>query len=154
MRINLLRIRKHWSRFWLIFFRNILWSIQKLFLEMLPLIPLKSTNPFLKISVFKELLFLWKQSFLLRGSIILSMETVSPAVLMIHLSWWGVKEANPICEANFLPWNLYVQKWNGCTTRIPESLSVNAIVKIHVQVLPVVEWFISIRKRTYAPIQV
>lgn len=68
MRINLLRIRKHWSRFWLIISRNILWSIQGLFFEMLPLIPSRSTNSFLKISVFKEPLFLWKQSFLLKGS--------------------------------------------------------------------------------------
>ena len=64
------------------------------------------------------------------------MKTVFPAVLTIHHFRCGVKEADPICGANFLPWSLYVQKWNG-NTILPTSQNIAyVIVTIHVHLLP------------------
>ena len=82
---------------------------------------------------------------------ILSMKTVFPAVLTIHHFRCGVKEADHICGANFLPWSLYVQKWNG-NTILPTGQNVAyVIVTIHVHLLPADEWSTFILKRTFVP---
>lgn len=73
------------------------------------------------------------------------MKMVFSAVHMIlHFPWNG-KEVNLIYVANFLPWNLYVQKWNR-NTILPTSQNVGCVtVIIHVPLLPEDECFIFIQ---------
>ena len=62
---------------------------------------------------------------------------------------WSVKEANPICVADFQLWNSSVRKWNGNGTVLLRNPSVYAIMITHAQLLPAEEWFTSTLKKLF-----